>query len=210
MGTRETYGSQYLRDVFGNDINITSTYRGPSHPLSVANPNSWHTKSHGAVDILPIPGMSFNEAVNRIRSGGYNLVEAIDETGSGKSGHATGDHWHFALQELGPGQKPKKSGGGILGDAISAVSRIGRGLVKCGPNPACLAAETASQVLEETTGGSGGCGLNPVCYLREWWDEINFADRITLFIIGAILIIAGLGIFVLQSGPTKQIMQAIK
>lgn len=77
---------------------VTSGYRSPSHPLSRANPNSWHTRSHGAVDIAPIPGMTFEQAKARLSSR-YGLIEALNETGKGRSRHATGDHWHFVLGE---------------------------------------------------------------------------------------------------------------
>lgn len=94
-------GGAIVRSIFGDKARITSTYRGPNHPLSQKNPNSWHTKSHAAVDIAPIPGMTFAEAKAQIEAKGYNLLEAINEVGKGRTKHATGDHWHFVLGKGG-------------------------------------------------------------------------------------------------------------
>lgn len=79
------------------EARITSGYRPADHPLSRANPRSYHTRTRAAVDIAPIPGMTFEQAKQRIQSAGYGLIEALNETGGGRSRHATGDHWHFVL-----------------------------------------------------------------------------------------------------------------
>lgn len=88
-------------------VAITSTYRAPDHPLSKANPKSWHTKSHAAVDIKPIAGMTFDQYVKQVEGAGYTVLEAINEVGAGRSKHATGDHWHIVLGKGGgAGQAP--------------------------------------------------------------------------------------------------------
>lgn len=88
-------------------VAITSTYRAPDHPLSKANPKSWHTKSHAAVDIKPIAGMTFDQYVKQVEGAGYTVLEAINEVGGGRSKHATGDHWHIVLGKGGgSGQAP--------------------------------------------------------------------------------------------------------
>ena len=80
------------------DAKITSGYRGPDHPLSQKNPGSYHAKSRGAVDIAPIPGMTFNQYVDQIRQAGYPIIESRDEVNN-PSSHATGPHWHVVLGE---------------------------------------------------------------------------------------------------------------
>lgn len=75
---------------------ITSGYRPPDHPLSRANPKSWHTRSRAAFDIAPIPGMTFDQALQTIRKGGYGVIESRDEV-KNPSRNATGPHWHFVL-----------------------------------------------------------------------------------------------------------------
>ena len=89
-------GVEVLKGILPN-ARVTSGYRGPNHPLSRANPRSWHARSRGAVDIAPIPGMTFDQAKRAIEAKGYKLIEALNETGSGRSRHATGDHWHFVI-----------------------------------------------------------------------------------------------------------------
>jgi soluble lytic murein transglycosylase len=85
---------------------ITSTYRPSDHPLSKANPKSWHTKSHAAVDVKPISGMTFDQYVKQVEGAGYTVLEAINEVGAGRSKHATGDHWHIVLGKGGGGSPP--------------------------------------------------------------------------------------------------------
>lgn len=88
-------GAEALKSVLPN-ARVTSGYRGPEHPLSRANPTSYHASTRAAVDIAPISGMSFEQARAKLAKD-YVLVEAKNETGSGRSRHATGDHWHFVL-----------------------------------------------------------------------------------------------------------------
>lgn len=77
---------------------VKSGYRGPDHPLSKKNPGSWHSKSKGAVDIAPIPGMTFDQYVSKVKASGYQVIEARDEV-SNPSSHATGPHWHIVIGE---------------------------------------------------------------------------------------------------------------
>lgn len=81
-----------VRSVFPN-ARVTSGYRGPNHPLSKANPKSYHAKTRGAVDVAPIKGMTFQQYVSGLRNAGYPIVEARDEVAN-PSSHATGPHWH--------------------------------------------------------------------------------------------------------------------
>lgn len=74
---------------------VTSGYRGPDHPLSRANPRSYHARTRAAVDIAAIPGMTFEQAKAKLGSQ-YGLIEAIDEYRN-PSKHSTGGHWHFVL-----------------------------------------------------------------------------------------------------------------
>lgn len=77
---------------------VTSGYRGPNHPLSKKNPSSYHARTGAAVDIAPIAGMTFEQARAKLAQE-YVLIEAINETGRGRTKNATGDHWHFVLGE---------------------------------------------------------------------------------------------------------------
>lgn len=88
-------GAAALKTVFPG-ARVTSGYRGPNDPLSRANPGSYHTRTRAAVDIAPIPGMSFAQAKRAIEAKGFKLIEARDEV-TNPSAHATGPHWHFVL-----------------------------------------------------------------------------------------------------------------
>jgi len=95
-------GGDVIKALFPG-ANVTSTYRPADHPLSKANPSSWHTRSHAAVDVKPIPGMTFDQYVREVEGAGYQVIEAINEVGAGRSKHATGDHWHIVLGKGGGG-----------------------------------------------------------------------------------------------------------
>lgn len=82
--------------LFGRE-NITGWKRDPGSALGKANPSSWHNRTGAAIDMRPIPGMTFAQAKAMIEKRGFKLIEALNEVGSGRSKHATGDHWHFVL-----------------------------------------------------------------------------------------------------------------
>ncbi len=88
-------GREVIASLFP-DARITSGYRGPQHPLSKKNPSSFHARTIGAVDVAPIPGMTFEQYVSRIRAAGYRIVQAKDEVRN-PSKYATGPHWHVVI-----------------------------------------------------------------------------------------------------------------
>lgn len=89
-------GVAALRSVFP-DARVTSGYRGPNHPLSRANPRSFHTRTRAAVDIAPIAGMTFGQAARQLAQAGYAVHRDSRDEVSNPSSHATGPHWHFVL-----------------------------------------------------------------------------------------------------------------
>ncbi|CAN5143321.1 hypothetical protein BH10PSE12_BH10PSE12_16590 [soil metagenome] len=91
-------GGAVVRSLFPGIV-ITSTSRSKDDPLTKANPKSWHANSNAAVDARPIKGMSFAKYVRGFEDAGYHVIEAKEEVGSGRSAHATGDHWHVVLGE---------------------------------------------------------------------------------------------------------------
>lgn len=88
-------GGSVIRSLFPG-ARITDTVRSADSRLGRANPSSWHVRSRGAVDVAPIPGLTFEEYVRRIKRAGYEIIEAIDEV-KHPSGHATGPHWHVVI-----------------------------------------------------------------------------------------------------------------
>lgn len=90
------FGVSAVQSVFP-EAEITDDIRDPNSPLGQANPNSFHVQTDGAVDVRPIPGVTFDQFVNQLQAAGYNVIEAIDEVNN-PSGHATGPHWHVVLE----------------------------------------------------------------------------------------------------------------
>lgn len=81
---------------------ITSTRRDPNSALGRANPNSWHNTTGAAVDVRPIPGMTFNQYVSGIRARGYQIIEARDEV-TRPARDTTGPNWHVVIGQSRPG-----------------------------------------------------------------------------------------------------------
>lgn len=90
-------GASVIKELFPA-ARITDNRRPADSALGRANPSSWHVRSGGAVDVAPIPGMTFEQYVGKVKSAGYNIIEAIDEV-KHPSSHATGPHWHIVIGE---------------------------------------------------------------------------------------------------------------
>lgn len=88
----------YIQQTFPG-VRITSTKRDPNSALGRANPRSYHNVGQ-AVDVAPIPGVSFEQYVSTLKQSGVPIVEAIDEV-KHPSKHATGPHWHIAYGNNG-------------------------------------------------------------------------------------------------------------
>lgn len=88
-------GAAVIQQLFPG-ARITDNKRPANSALGRANPSSWHVRSGGAVDVAPIPGMTFDQYVSKVKAAGYNIIEAIDEV-KNPSSHATGPHWHIVI-----------------------------------------------------------------------------------------------------------------
>lgn len=95
QGGEAPYGAQVISSVFPEAV-ITDDMRDPNSALGQANPDSYHVQGDGAVDVRPIPGVTFEEFISKLKSEGYEIIEAIDEVNN-PSGHATGPHWHVVF-----------------------------------------------------------------------------------------------------------------
>lgn len=89
------YGRAVIQSLFP-EAEITEDVRDPNSPLGRKNPNSKHIHTDGAVDLRPIPGVTFEEFIGALEAEGHDIVEAIDEVNN-PSGHATGPHWHVVF-----------------------------------------------------------------------------------------------------------------
>jgi soluble lytic murein transglycosylase len=90
-------GGEVIRALFPN-ARITQVDRDPNSALGRANPNSWHNRSHAAVDVAPIHGMTFGQYVQRIQDDGYHIIEARDEA-THPLAWTTGPNWHVVIGE---------------------------------------------------------------------------------------------------------------
>lgn len=89
-------GREVVESLFPG-VKITEDIRDPGSSLGQANPGSHHINSEGAVDVRPIPGMTFDQFIQKIQNEGHKIVEARDEVNN-PSSHATGPHWHVVLK----------------------------------------------------------------------------------------------------------------
>ena len=92
------YVDKKLKSLFPNSV--FSGARKPDHPLSIQNPESYHNTVNGgrAFDTAPIPGITFDQYVARVKKAGFNIVEKLDETTpeAMKKYGSTGKNWHIA------------------------------------------------------------------------------------------------------------------
>lgn len=88
-------GGAVVKQLFPG-ARITQTTRAAGSALGQKNPGSYHVGTNAAVDIAPIPGMTFPEYVQSIQSAGYRVIEARDEVND-PVGYATGPHWHAVI-----------------------------------------------------------------------------------------------------------------
>lgn len=83
-------------------FHITDDRRDPKSKLGRANPDSLHLradlyeKGFGTYDVRPRKDMTYQQFVDRVKGGGWNVIQAIDEVAH-PSKHATGPHWHIAV-----------------------------------------------------------------------------------------------------------------
>jgi hypothetical protein len=91
------YGRQVIEELFPG-VEVTEDLRDGESDLGRKNPKSYHVNTDGAVDVRPIPEMTFEEFVAAVENAGYNVVESRDEVNN-PSGHATGPHWHIVIGE---------------------------------------------------------------------------------------------------------------
>lgn len=88
-------GEGIVKALYPN-AHITSGFRGPDHPLTIANPNSPHARGHGSVDVRPIPGMTFEQYVQGFKDKGYKVLQAFDEQ-KHPFAWTTGPNWHIVI-----------------------------------------------------------------------------------------------------------------
>lgn len=85
-----------VKEVFPN-ARITDWKRPAGSALGRANPESFHVKTGAAVDMEPIPGMTFEQAREMFARAGYKVHRDSRDEVNNPSSHATGPHWHFVL-----------------------------------------------------------------------------------------------------------------
>jgi len=112
---------------------ITSTARDPNSRLGRENPRSYHNSGR-AIDMAPVPGMTFEEMRDQLRARGLNIVEAINEVDN-PSAHSTGPHWHFAW-----------------GDPTTPTSARTASAASSGPTPLAQATIPDAQYVPEPEG----------------------------------------------------------
>lgn len=148
----------------------------------------------------------------------------------GSTGNSTGNHLHFQIQD---------KSGKLLTDAMQSVVKGGAKLsedlgglgkaVKGGATYAKDAALTALDKALETIPGVGNiwsgakeagipnifdaakgeCGLNPICYLKNWLEETGFVQRLALFIVAMVLIIGGIAFLAKGYSPIDIAKKAV-
>lgn len=113
-------GGAAVRTIFPG-ARINSVHRDNN----IGSPNDDHHFSHGAVDVAPIKGMTFDQFTGKLKSAGYPIIQAIDEVKHPSKG-ATGPHWHVALGEHETGLSFKPAGAPQSGLSFTPAPSAGK------------------------------------------------------------------------------------
>lgn len=91
-------GVSVMKQLFPT-ATVTSGYRPAGTKLAggKTHDKSWHTQSHAAVDIAPIPGMSFGQVKAQLEAAGYVVHPDSRDEVANPSQWSTGPHWHFVI-----------------------------------------------------------------------------------------------------------------
>lgn len=89
------FGRAVISSIYPG-AHITEDVRDPNSKLGKENPNSEHIKTQNAVDVRPIPGMTFKDFIDGIHAKGYTVIESRDEVHDPVK-WATGPHWHVVV-----------------------------------------------------------------------------------------------------------------
>jgi hypothetical protein len=103
------------------EARITDWRRDPNSALGRANPDSWHNRSGAAVDVAPVPGMTYQQYLQRITGAGYQIIEARDEA-THPLPHTTGPNWHVVI-----GHPPVQAGGPVRVRTAQQYANLPRG-----------------------------------------------------------------------------------
>lgn len=121
-GTMRVYTTDTARPVADATAVLRQVYPGinlNSH-VRPGDTDSWHGRSRAAIDINPIPGVTFAQFVQSFRNRGYQIIEALEEVGPGRTPQATGDHWHIVLGNPAPGGAARGSSGNVRPTPVPA------------------------------------------------------------------------------------------
>jgi hypothetical protein len=93
------YAHRVISSLFPG-IHVSEDVRDPNSKLGRENPNSYHNRTQNAVDVRPVPGMTFKDFIDRIHKAGYSIIEARNEV-EHPVAWATGPHWHVVIAGQG-------------------------------------------------------------------------------------------------------------
>lgn len=134
---------------------------------------------------------------------GDNLSAGMQLGKVGSTGRSTGNHLHYSIKDRagnlltdatnGIKNALRKEAGKAVDALIPTKEKLinfAKSAAKCGGNPACMGADLLGDTLG-IGGGGDGCGtFDIICKLKKWLSESEFVERMALYIIGTIFIIA--------------------
>ncbi len=116
---------------------------------------------------------------------GSNWIEKLAHYYQGPAAKIGSDGLAYAKGVL---DKAKKY---MSGDTVSTAIDAGRCIA--GDPTGCASA--FGDISSAIFGGEDSCGLNPICYLRQWIDESGFFQRLALASLALLFVLGGLYLY---------------
>jgi hypothetical protein len=142
-----------IRGLYPN-AQVTSGYRGPNNPLTQRNPASLHARGSPqdprAVDVAPIPGMSFDQYVSSVKNAGVPISQAFDEA-KHPFPWTTGPNWHLASGTAPMAARKPKTLADLASPPLSTPPINGEQPSNLGQSPMTLAGLASPQIPDVPT-----------------------------------------------------------
>jgi uncharacterized membrane protein YgcG len=162
---------------------FTQLTRGTAAQLGVNAADPTQNLYGGAKYLASMPGANWSEKLAHYYQGPHANIGQAGMDYANKV-------WSNAKNFFSGGTSGGSGGGNIVGTVASGAACVAGDPLACASAFGNLFGGGGS-----SGGGSDSCGINPICYLKQWIDASDFFSRIVLVVFALILILGGLYLY---------------